>query len=110
MLQIKLNLKIVKLGQQGMREWENECRQECRQDRIELQELKENLWRWREKGGGKIRTGKGRIKEPDDLSMRRKLKFLDETLEKEKRDWERCKNRREKDKSRLPAEAEKKRN
>ena len=56
--------------------------------------------RWRKQGGGKTRTGKERIKEPDEASMKRKLKFLEETIEKEKKDLEKCKVLREREKTR----------
>ena len=40
--------------------------------------------------------------------MRRKRKFLDDTLEKEKKDLDKCTKLREKEKSRMTAEADKK--
>ena len=46
-LQTALNFKIKNLGNGGKIEWEKEIRKE----RLELQELQENLWRWREGGG-----------------------------------------------------------
>ena len=52
--QTKLNFGISKLGGNGKLEWAEELKKE----RMEIQELKENLWRWRENGGGKTRSGK----------------------------------------------------
>ena len=50
MLQTRLNLGVKELGSEGMKEWSETLKHE----RQELQELKENLWRWRESGGGKL--------------------------------------------------------
>ena len=40
--------------------------------------------------------------------MKRKLKFLNDKIEKEKKDWEKCERLREKEKSIMTAETEKK--
>ena len=50
------------------------------------------MWRWRESGGGKTRTGKEKQPEPNRKSIDKKLKFLEEILDKE---------RNEKDKFRI---------
>ena len=52
-LKMFLFLILASMGREGgSDEWVQEYKQECRQERIELQELKENLWRWRKQGGG----------------------------------------------------------
>ena len=48
-IQSTLNFKIKNLGESGRIEWEREIRKE----RLELQEFRENLWSWREGGGGR---------------------------------------------------------
>ena len=50
------------MGKEGKKEWSEKIRHE----RQELQELKENLWRWRDSGGGKTKNGKERMREPTE--------------------------------------------
>ena len=61
-LQTKINFNITKLGKGGRDEWVQEYKKECRQEIIELQELKENLWRWRKQGGGEDNNRKRKNK------------------------------------------------
>ena len=58
--------------------------------------MRENLWRWREKGGGRTRTGKEKMPEPDKKMNDKKLKKLEEILARERQDQKRCEEMREK--------------
>ena len=58
-------------------------------------------------GGGKTKSGKEKQNVPTEKSNLRKLKFLEELLEKEKKENERCKQLREKEKSSKIEEEEK---
>ena len=58
-------------------------------------------------GGGKTKSGKEKQSVPTEKSNLKKLKFLEELLEKEKKENERCKQLREKEKSSKIEEEEK---
>ena len=60
-------------------------------------------------GGGKTKSGKEKQSVPNEKSNLKKLNFLEELLEKEKKEKERCQQLREKEKSRKTEEDEKKR-
>ena len=77
-IQTRINFGVSQLGESGNREWAAEVRQE----KLELQELRENLWRWRDRGGGKTKTGKEKMQEPDRRTNDKKLKKLEEILER----------------------------
>ena len=103
MLQTRLNLGVKELGKEGMKEWSETIKHE----RQELQELKENLWRWRDSGGGKTKNGKERMREPNEKTTEKKLKSLEEILERERKEKEKVKDLKEKETSRLIQEVEK---
>ena len=94
------------MGETGKKEWASEVRQE----RLELQEMRENLWRWREKGGGKTRTGKEKMPEPNKKTNDKKLKKLEEILLREKQDKKRCEEIKERERQEYTNAAEKKKN
>ena len=81
MLQTRLNLGVKKLRNEGMKEWSETLKHE----RQKLQEFKENLWRWREIGGGKTKNGKERIREPNEKTTEKKLKSLEDILNREQK-------------------------
>ena len=103
LIQTRIDFCVSKLGEKDREEFKFETRKE----RIELQELRMNLWRWRENGGGKTKSGKEKQNVPTEKSNLRKLKFLEELLEKEKKENERCKKLKEKEKSSKIEEEEK---
>ena len=41
--------------------------------------MKENLWRWRDRDGGKTINGKEKRKKTDEKTAERKLRFIEET-------------------------------
>ena len=92
-VQTRIDFRVKQLGETGRREWAAEVRQE----RLELQEMRENLWRWRDKGGGKTRTGKEKMPEPSKKTNDKKLKKLEEILLREKQDKIRCEEMKEKE-------------
>ena len=55
-VQSRIDSGVSQLGESGKKEWAKEIRQE----KLELQELKENMRRWRDRGGGKARNSKER--------------------------------------------------
>ena len=65
-VQNKISFSLSNLGKVGRQEWSEELRRET----IDLQEVNENMWRWRNNGGGK--------------KSNKKLKFLEELLDKER--------------------------
>ena len=71
-------MEFLNWGGQGKLEWAEELRKE----RMLIQELKENLWRWRENGGGKTRTGREKQNEPNGKDIEKKLKMIEEILER----------------------------
>lgn len=75
---------------------------------MEFQELKENLWRWRENGGGKSRQGREKKNEPNGKSIEKKLKVIEEILERERKENDRCRALKEKEKLKEVEEKEKK--
>ena len=77
---------------------------------MELQELRENLWRWSDRGGGKTRTGKEKMKEPDKKTNDKKLKKLEEILERERQDQRKCEELRERERQETLEESEKRKN
>ena len=102
--QTKLNFGISKLGGNGKLEWAEELKKE----RMEIQELKENLWRWRENGGGKTSSGKEKMIEPTGKNIEKKLKIIGDILERERKENERCKALKEKEKLKEMEEKDKK--
>ena len=56
-VQSRIDSGVSQLGESGKKEWAKEIRQE----KLELQELKENMRRWRDRGGGKARNSKERV-------------------------------------------------
>ena len=81
---------------------------ETRREKIEIQELRRNLWRWRENGGWETRSGKEKQNAPSEKSNEKKLKFLEYIIEREKNEKDRCQKLGEKEKSRQTQEDEKK--
>ena len=55
------------------------------------------MWRWRESGGGKTRPGKEKQPEPYSKTVDKKLKFLEELLDKERKEKERFRILKEKE-------------
>ena len=103
-MQTKLNFNISKLGKCGREEWEKDLRRE----RIEVQELKENLWTWRENGGGRTKNGKEKQNAPTKKSTEKKLKFIEDILERERDEKERFRALKEREKAEDTEEKEKK--
>ena len=101
-VQTRINFGVTQLRESGKREWAAELRQE----KLELQELRENMWRWRDRGGGKTRTGKEKMKEPDKKTND-KLKKLEESLERERQDQRKCEELRERERQETLEESKK---
>ena len=99
-----MNFGISKLGGRGKLEWAEELKKE----RMEIQELKENLWRWRENGGGKTRTGREKQIEPTGENIEKKMKIIGDILERERKENDRCRALKEKEKLKEIEEKEKK--
>ena len=51
--------------------------EKIKEKKLELQELRENLWRWREGGGGRKKDGNEKIKELRLDDIEKKVKKID---------------------------------
>ena len=79
-VQTRIDFCISKLGKKGQEEF----RVETRREKIEIQELRMNMWRWRENGGGRQNREKRSRMHQVRKVMRRNLNFWKRLL-KEKR-------------------------
>ena len=91
------------MGDSGRIEWESEIRKE----RLELQEFRENLSRWREGRGGEKKDGTEKKREITAKDLKKKMQKLDKIVDKEKRESERIRDLKAKENSRLTEEGEK---
>ena len=83
-MQTKIIFQERNLSVKGRDLWKNVEKTEKRKERLELAEMKENLWKWR--GGGREKTKKSleRKKEIAQEELENKLEKLTKILEKER--------------------------
>ena len=85
----RIDKMFDELSKKGKEEWERITSNEERKARLDLKEMKENLWKWRE--SGKERKEK---KDNKEKSVEEKLKNIEEILEKETLERKIAKERR----------------
>ena len=90
LLQSRITASVRKLGNVGTEMWKKEERKE----RIELAEVKENLWSWRENGGGKTRSGKEKVNLPAGKELQKKLEKSNEILDEKQEEAEKWRKRK----------------
>ena len=83
-IQTKIDFGEKKLSEAGKKEWEKVKESEKRKERLELQEMKENLWKWRQGGKETTCKGKERRREITVTEMEEKFNKLEKILEKER--------------------------
>ena len=108
-IQTTISFEEKKLGEKGRATWEREVQEKKREERLELAEMKENLWRWRVQGKENTKKGKERKKETTLREMEEKLKRLENLIEKEKKDKKAQADKEEAAKKARLLESEKKR-
>ena len=104
-LQSRINFATKSLGSEGKKAWG----QEIKKERLEIAEAKENIWKWRENGGGKTKKGKEKKEMPKEKELEEKLGKLLQLIEKEKIEAEAWRERKDNERKEVLKETEKKR-